>query len=219
PVWSGTIAYRALIPSDRLRARFPSHRTLTTPMQYLGKGGYVIAYPISQGKLVNFVAFTFRHDLENTKYNGPWVASSDKSQFSSHFSHWEPQVQALIDCVDRAPFNGPFTLYVQCVHVQDGYILALVLGHPRTTRKDVHRALRIYDEIRRPMAHRVQENTRQNGRYYSFELDGIDLDQLDPDEQWDILQRMGKKFVKNWEWAWTTSVDDAVQEAKRRLES
>uniref|UniRef100_A0A0W0FYG3 FAD-binding domain-containing protein n=1 Tax=Moniliophthora roreri TaxID=221103 RepID=A0A0W0FYG3_MONRR len=245
PVWSGTIAYRALIPSERLQARFPSHRTLTTPMQYLGKGGYVIAYPISQGKLVNFVAFTSRHDLENTKYNGPWVSSSDKSQFSSHFLHWEPQVRALIDCVDR-PLQWaihtvrPMRSYVsgrvavmgdaahaaqphQCSGagqaIEDGYILATVLGHPRTTRENVHCALRVYDEIRRPMAHRVQENTRQNGRYYSFKLDGIDLDRLDPGEQWDILQRMGKKFVNNWKWAWTTSIDDAVQEAKRRLES
>ena len=33
PVWSGTNAYRALIPADRLRARDPDHRTFREPTQ------------------------------------------------------------------------------------------------------------------------------------------------------------------------------------------
>jgi salicylate hydroxylase len=33
PTWSGTIAYRALIPADRLKSRQPNHRALTQPMQ------------------------------------------------------------------------------------------------------------------------------------------------------------------------------------------
>jgi salicylate hydroxylase len=33
PCWSGTNAYRALIPGDKLKARFPNHRVLTQPTQ------------------------------------------------------------------------------------------------------------------------------------------------------------------------------------------
>lgn len=33
PVWSGTNAYRALIPAERLRARAPGHRVFTEPSQ------------------------------------------------------------------------------------------------------------------------------------------------------------------------------------------
>lgn len=33
PAWSGTIAYRALIPAERLRAFAPGHHVLTTPTQ------------------------------------------------------------------------------------------------------------------------------------------------------------------------------------------
>jgi salicylate hydroxylase len=33
PVWSGTIAYRALIPADRLKSVAPGHQVLTTPTQ------------------------------------------------------------------------------------------------------------------------------------------------------------------------------------------
>lgn len=31
PVWSGAIAYRAVIPTERLRARTPNHRSLREP--------------------------------------------------------------------------------------------------------------------------------------------------------------------------------------------
>ena len=33
PAWSGTNAYRELVPADRLRSRRPDHRALTQPMQ------------------------------------------------------------------------------------------------------------------------------------------------------------------------------------------
>lgn len=38
PVWSGTIAYRGLVSRDVLDKVFPGHRTITTPMMYVGKG-------------------------------------------------------------------------------------------------------------------------------------------------------------------------------------
>lgn len=33
PSWSGTNAYRALIPGDKLKARYPNHRVLSQPTQ------------------------------------------------------------------------------------------------------------------------------------------------------------------------------------------
>jgi salicylate hydroxylase len=46
--------------------------------------------------MINFVAFSCRHDLENTKFDGPWVGPGDKTQFGEIFAHWEPEVQALL---------------------------------------------------------------------------------------------------------------------------
>lgn len=37
PIWSGTVAYRGVVPRDVLDALFPGHRSITTPMMYLGK--------------------------------------------------------------------------------------------------------------------------------------------------------------------------------------
>jgi salicylate hydroxylase len=58
---------------------------------------HIIAYPISRGKLINFVAFVSRHDKANTKFNGPWVAQADREEFASRFRRWEPEVQALVN--------------------------------------------------------------------------------------------------------------------------
>ncbi|KAJ6513511.1 hypothetical protein DFH09DRAFT_1197196 [Mycena vulgaris] len=243
PVYSGTTAYRALIPSERLKAVAPGHQTLTTPTMYLGKHGYVIAYPISHGKMINFVAFKCRHDLENTPFAGPWVGPGDKSQFAGIFAHWEPEVQALLHCVEkplqwavhtvkplRSFVSGSTVLIGDAAHamtphqgsgagqaIEDAYILATVLGHPSTTRETLPRALRVFDEIRRPAAVGVVEASRMNGRYHSFEVDGVDLNRYSGPQLWDKLQKVYTAIVKNWEWTWTTSIDGSIQDALRML--
>ncbi|KAF9044499.1 FAD/NAD(P)-binding domain-containing protein [Hymenopellis radicata] len=243
----GTVAYRALIPSEKLRAQAPHHAALKTPTQYLGKNGFVIAYPISRGKMINFVAFTMRHDLENTSYDGPWMVPADVSSFAGAFQHWEPEVQMLIKCVERplqwavhtvkpmkSFVSGRVALlgdaaHAMCPHqgsgagqaMEDAYILYTVLSHRSTHRGNLERALSIYDAIRRPAALRVQERSRLAGQYFTFSNEGMPshLDRMSETQQWDTLQQLGKKFTKNWEWAWATSVDSSVQEALRLLEA
>ena len=62
---------------------------------------YIIAYPISRGTMVNFVAFKSQHDLENSKFNGEWVCLSEKSELIITFGGWEPEVQALVDVCQK----------------------------------------------------------------------------------------------------------------------
>ncbi|KAF9070947.1 hypothetical protein BDP27DRAFT_560479 [Rhodocollybia butyracea] len=244
PVWSGTNAYRALIPVEKLRAVAPNHQVLTTPgVQYLGKNGYILAYRISGGKFVNFVTFVSRHHLENTQFNGPWMSVVDPSTFASFFAHWEPEVQALFACVERPMqwaihtvrpmrsfMSGRVAIIGDAAHsmtphqgsgagtaIEDAYILATALGHPSINRNNVQRALGVYDTIRCPISHKVMEASRRNGRYFTFELGGVDLDRMPPQKQRDYLQRLASNVKRSWEWAWNTSVDSSVQEALRML--
>lgn len=244
PSWTGQVAYRALIPTAKLRACNANHSVLTTPMQYLGKNGFVIAYPISQGRAINFVAFVMRHDLEGTKFNGPWMSATDVSAFASNFQTWEPEVLMLISCVDRplqwaihtvkpmkSFVSGRVALlgdaaHAMCPHqgsgagqaIEDAYILATVLRHRGTHRGNIERALQVYDSVRRPLALHVQERSRLNGRYFTF-ADDIDWERLSESQLWEKLQQLGNRFTRNWEWAWTTSIDGSVQEALSMLES
>ena len=57
----------------------------------------MIAYPISKGKFINFVAFKARHDLEGSRFNGPWVCQSDSGEMTEMFRGWEEEVKALMD--------------------------------------------------------------------------------------------------------------------------
>lgn len=52
---------------------------------------------MAHGKMINLVAFTSRHELEGTKFNGPWVCPTEKQEFLAAFRNWEPEVQALLD--------------------------------------------------------------------------------------------------------------------------
>ena len=56
PTWSGTNAYRALIPADRLRSRQPNHRALTQPMKVKRFFLLMFIYAVSHG----FVVIVFR---------------------------------------------------------------------------------------------------------------------------------------------------------------
>ena len=98
---------------------------------------------------------------------------------------------------------------------QDAYLLATVLGHPATTKHSLSRALYIYDAIRRPAALRVMEKSRFNGQYFSFHK--LELNSLDDEGQMAKLQQLGVAVAKNWEWAWTTSIDEPIEAAIRML--
>ncbi|KAG6810474.1 hypothetical protein H0H92_011709 [Tricholoma furcatifolium] len=243
PVWTGTNAYRALIPSDILKKASPDHRVFSRPTQYLGKHGYIIAYPISKGKFINFVAFTSRHDLEHSPFKGSWVSTTDPVEFSGIFSGWEAEAQDLISCVTNPlrwavhavrPLDsfasGGVALIGDAAHamephqgsgagqaIEDAYILATVLGHPSTTRATLHDALQIFDNIRRPQAQRVAEMARRNGRLFTFHE--RDLDCLSNGAVTKELRLISEEFTRNWEWAWSTSPESSKQEAIRLLES
>lgn len=243
--FTGQLAYRALIPGDKLRALSPAHSSLTHGMQYLGRGGYVIAYPIQHGRFINFVYFDVRPQLAGSVYNGPWVSMADKSDFMRQFTHWEREVQDLVQCAEnplkwaihtvkpmKSFIHGHAVLLGDAAHamaphqgsgagqaIEDAYILATVLGHRRTTRETLGRALAIHDGLRRPFALWAHERSRLNGLYFSFEFDGANFDHLSDRQVLDRLRALGITFTKNWEWAWTTTLEKTIQEAVRQLES
>jgi salicylate hydroxylase len=58
-----------------------------------------MAYPISKGQLINFVAFVSHFERENTKFGGPWFTPTDKEEMARHFRGWEPEVQVLVNVI------------------------------------------------------------------------------------------------------------------------
>jgi salicylate hydroxylase len=80
---------------------------------------YIIVYPISQGNIINVTGFHTQERLENTAFTGSLVKGINKAEFFGPYSHWEPEVQALLKVrtsdVSRWPFTMLKSLISQCV--------------------------------------------------------------------------------------------------------
>ncbi|RDB27733.1 Salicylate hydroxylase [Hypsizygus marmoreus] len=248
PAWTGIVAYRALIPTTRLQAYRDAHpemkirvpETNSIPTMYMGQHVNVVVYPISSGKLINIGAFHAKEELAGTPFPGPWVTNVEKDDLLAAHAHWEPELQAILQCVDRPsrwaihasrPLEswtfGNAVLLGDAAHamspqqasgagqaIEDAFILATLLGHPQTTLDNVSHALSIYDKIRRPIAMEVAERSLVNGRLFGLQLPGVPLGN-DPDR----LPELGDAIKDNWKWTWSTTLDSAVKEAIQMLES
>ncbi|KAF7361699.1 RNA helicase [Mycena venus] len=193
PKWTGTYAYRGLIPSTNL----PSvdgvrHRTLATPMMYCGQDKHIVAYSISQGNVVNFVAFASELDKENQDYGGEWVTDCTKEEVLTCFAGWESEALTLLERVDKPtkwgihhirelPFYvaGRIVLLGDAAHgmsphlgsgagqaIEDAYVLANVLGAAPTNSLD--KALEAYERTRLPVANHVLRSSFESGKMYEF---------------------------------------------------
>ncbi|KAJ7188021.1 FAD/NAD-P-binding domain-containing protein [Mycena filopes] len=193
PKWTGVIAYRGLIPSTHLtNVDGTKHRTLTSPMMYCGQNKHVVAYSISQGKIVNFVAFASDLDKKNTNYGAEWVADCSKDEVLQCFGGWESEVSLLLEREDNPTKWGihhleelPFfvadrvVLLGDAAHgmsphlgagagqaIEDAYILANVLGV--ATPKNLDAALEAYQQTRLPVANHVLRKSYESGNMYEF---------------------------------------------------
>ncbi|KAG1720677.1 salicylate hydroxylase [Suillus lakei] len=246
PVWSGVTAYRTLISAEKLRARCPDHRVLREFTQYMGKNAYFAAYPISHGQYVNFAGFTLERDLVDTAYqadagiprpsfkgktDNEWVGELTAEQFVEPFKDFEEDAQHVLECVDRGTLwavhtvktlpstnFGQVAIMGDAAHamapfqgsgagqsIEDAYLLATVLGHKATTLETVHRALVIYDKLRRPFSSNVALRSMRGGQLCAFQEEVP-------------LHELGDMITKNWEWAWLTELDDALEESVRLVE-
>jgi salicylate hydroxylase len=60
------------------------------PLQHL------VVYPVSQGRLINIVAFTSQPSKESTIFPGAAVTDVSKEELMSTYFGWEEEVQALL---------------------------------------------------------------------------------------------------------------------------
>ena len=178
PRFTGCIAYRGLIPAERLAHLGPE----VASNSWLGPGGHFVHYFVASRSLVNFVAIMERE----TWTRESWTDRGEVADALAAFEGWHPQVRAIIGAVDetfiwalfdRAPLPrwsvGRVTLLGDACHamlpfmaqgaaqsIEDGATLAACLRERGST--DIAAALRRYEALRLPRATRVQELSRAN---------------------------------------------------------
>ncbi len=181
PVFSGSVAYRGLIPHDRV-PEWPSDRWL----MWLGKGKHFLAFPVRAGELINFVGFV----PADAQMKESWSAPGDPDQLRREFAGWDPRIGTLLKQVratfrsalyDRDPLpvwtRARLSLLGDAAHpmlphlgqganqaIEDGAALATILaGADRGTAPT---ALLAYERLRRERVAVVQTGARRNGLRY-----------------------------------------------------
>ncbi|KAF8632801.1 hypothetical protein AX17_004756 [Amanita inopinata Kibby_2008] len=122
PVWSGTYAYRGLVSREALEKKVCGHRATKVPVMYCGKRKHIAVYPVSQGQLVNVVACVHDPSKEHTRYQGPPVCDVSREELLSMYKHWEPEVQALLECIPK-----PSRWAIHCLKPLETYARGRVL--------------------------------------------------------------------------------------------
>ena len=183
PVFTGCVAWRGLIPLERL----PEHLRRLVGTNWLGPHGFVLHYPIRRGELMNFISVVERDDWQVES----WVIAGTTRELASDFKGWHADVQTLIEAIPipykwalmvRPPMEewsrGRITLLGDACHptlpflgqgavmaIEDGYIIAACL---EKYFDDPSRAFSRYEELRRERTAAVVRKAQEN-RTMAFE--------------------------------------------------
>jgi salicylate hydroxylase len=191
PRFTGCVAYRGLVPADRL-----THLNLErTTSIWMGPERHFVHYFVSSGRLVNFVAVT----EEDSWQRESWVDRGEVADALAAFAGWHPQVRGIIGATeetykwalfDRAPLPrwsvGRVTLLGDACHpmlpfmgqgaaqtIEDAATLTACLN-----KHDVAAALKIYEKLRLPRASRLQSMSQTNKARFHLP-DGAEQQQRD----------------------------------------
>jgi len=181
PVFSGSVAYRGLVPHERV-PHWPTDRW----QMWLGKGKHFLAFPVRAGKLVNYVGFT----PTDEQMEESWSAAGEPNILREAFAGWDPRISQLLEQVqvtfrwalyDREPLpiwtKDRLTLLGDAAHpmlphlgqganqsIEDGMALATILES--ADRSTAPLALLAYERLRRERVAQVQRGARENGLRY-----------------------------------------------------
>ncbi|WP_439365520.1 FAD-dependent monooxygenase [Bradyrhizobium sp. DASA03005] len=182
PKSEGIVAYRGLVQSQKLSWGVE----LRGLHMWMGDGRSFICFPVSQGRLINIVAFVpTMHDMEET-----WSAPGDLRALAAEYESWDAPVRDLIAALedtfrwgiyDRPPLpywsRGHVTLLGDAAHpmvphfgqgaaqaIEDAFALAVILEHAK--RDEIPARLEAYQDLRWERTSRVQAASRLAGRFY-----------------------------------------------------
>jgi salicylate hydroxylase len=176
PRFTGCVAYRGLVPAERLRALGLE----VTAQVWMGPGRHFVHYFVGGGRLVNFVAVV----EQDTWTRESWTDRGDLAAALAAFEGWHPQVRAILAAVeetfvwalfDRAPLARwsacrvtllgdaahamlPFMAQGAAQAIEDGATLAGCLARGA----DIAESLRRYERLRIPRTARLQAMSATN---------------------------------------------------------
>jgi salicylate hydroxylase len=186
PRFTGNIAWRALVPADRL----PAGLIRPVSTAWWGPGKHFVHYYVRRGAFVNCVCVVEKPGWELES----WTQAGDLAELRADFADWHPDIQQLIDqaspnslfkwaLYDRVPMNrwgqGRVSLLGDACHptlpfMAQGAAMAIedaaVLTGSLAKRGSIDSRLQHYEALRRPRTATVQRGSRRNAT--TFHLSG-----------------------------------------------
>ncbi|KAJ7473609.1 hypothetical protein B0H11DRAFT_2236442 [Mycena galericulata] len=192
PVFSGTIAYRGMLPKAKLIEAFRDHRGLNDPKLWCGKDMHVVSHPL--GPNIGIICYCSKPEMEGKLYEGPLVTDVSNEDVAKLFEHWEPDLQPLIKGVESYSawaihvvnplpcyVSGPVVLIGDAAHamtphqgvgggqaIEDAHSLARLLAHPSASIERIPEILKLYEKLRLTPSQAAAEKSRVNGMMYDF---------------------------------------------------
>ena len=181
PNFTGNIAWRAVVPMDKLGDLAPP----PTACVWVGAKRHAVTYRLRGGKLANFVGI-----VEDDSWTSEsWTEQGTKDDVLSDFAGWHPVITNLIDTADahyrwalfdrkplakwadgRAVLLGdachptlPFQAQGAVMAIEDAFLLAKLCAD---TPEDLPKALTTYFDTRQPRTSQVQAASRSNARLF-----------------------------------------------------
>ena len=180
PHFTGCIAWRATIPTDRL----PKNHVRPVASNWIGRGGHFVHYYLRRGELVNCVGV-----LEGQEWSAEsWSSEGAQTDFLADFAGWHGDLQVLIrnaercfrwGLFDRDPMprwsDGRVALLGDACHpmlpfMAQGAVMGLEDAHTLTRcldeNDDPAAALVRYEDLRRERTAIVQRMARENMSFF-----------------------------------------------------
>lgn len=181
PDFTGNIAWRAVVPMDRLGDLAPP----PTACVWVGAKRHAVTYRLRGGTLANFVGI-----VEDDRWTSEsWTEQGTKDEVLADFSGWHPVITNLIESADahyrwalfdrkplskwvdgRAVLLGdachptlPFQAQGAVMAIEDAFLLAKLCAD---TPDDLPTALKTYFETRQPRTSQVQSASRSNAKLF-----------------------------------------------------
>ncbi|KAH9894088.1 FAD/NAD-P-binding domain-containing protein [Cubamyces lactineus] len=238
--FTGSVIYRGLV-------RLDGNAGADEALQKSNLVMHAIAYPVAKGRILNVATVVMNPALAGTVYEGPWTSKVPKEVVIETYKGWEPAFEGAlkvgwskwaIHAVKQLPtfVDGRVALLGDAAHAmtphqgagagqgfEDAYVLGRLLGQPSVTRDNIAVPLKIYDEIRRPVAQAVAARSLKSGQLHSFiapELDaispGLSADGNEPTQE--QLKHVAKMIDQLKDWRQGTTVGQDCDAAIQKLD-
>ena len=187
PRFTGNVAWRALVPAERL----PAGLVQPAATVWWGPGKHFVHYYVRAGALVNCVCVVEQTGWERES----WTEPGDHGELQAAFGGWHPALAQVIQAMDpttcfrwalhdrppmaewsrgRVTLLGdachptlPFMAQGACMAIEDAAVLARSLE----AAADPGTALMRYAKLRQPRTARIQGGSRRNATV--FHLSGV----------------------------------------------